>query len=65
MVSNLCPWIKRHPWRFTGMDMKYVRSYLNWRVHLFRVKRTNERWPEIAKVARHLLMTDAHFLSLT
>ena len=43
MVSNLHPWVKRHPWRFTGMNMKYVRSYLSWRVHLFRVKQANER----------------------
>ena len=43
MVSNLCPWVKRHPRRFTGMNMKYIQSYLNWRVHLFRVKQANER----------------------
>ena len=65
MVNNLCSWIKRYLWRFTGMDMKYVQSYLNWYVYLFRVKQANERWPEIARVVRHLLMTDAHFRSLT
>lgn len=65
MVNNLCSWVKRYLWRFTGMDMKYIQSYLNWYVYLFRVKQANEKWPEIARVVRHLLMTDASFRSLT
>ena len=65
MVNNLCSWLKRYLWRFTGMEMKYVQSYLNWYVYLFRVKRANEKWPEVARVVRHLLMTDARFRSST
>lgn len=65
MVNNLCSWIKRYLWRFTGMDMKYVQSYLNWYVYLFRVKQASERWPEIARVVRHLLMVEARFRSST
>lgn len=63
MVNNLCSWLKRYLWRFTGMDMKYIQSYLNWYVYLFRVKQASERWPEIARVVRHLLMAEAHFRS--
>ena len=63
MVNNLCSWIKRYLWRFTGMDMKNLQSYLNWYVYLFRVKQAKERWPEIARVVRHLLMVDSRFRS--
>ena len=63
MVNNLRPWTKRCLWRFTGMEMKYPRSYLNWYVYLFRVKQARERWPEIARVVRHILMTEGHFRS--
>ena len=65
LVNNLCSWIKRYLWRFTGMDPKNLQSYLNLYVYLFRVKRDGERWPEIARVVRHLLMTDARFRSST
>jgi transposase-like protein len=63
MVNNLCSWIKRYLWRFTGMEMKNLQSYLNWYVYLFRVKQAKERWPEIARVVRHLLMIDSRFRS--
>ena len=51
--------------RFTGMEMKNLQSYLNWYVYLFRVRQAGERWPEIARVVRHLLMVDARFRSST
>ena len=63
LVNNLCSWIKRYLRRFTGMDPKNLQSYLNLYVYLFRVKRDGERWPEVARVVRHLLMTDATFRS--
>lgn len=63
MVNNLCSWVKRYLWRFTGMEMKNLQSYLNWYVYLFRVKQARERWPEIARVVRHILMTEGHFRS--
>lgn len=65
MVNNLCSWIKRYLWRFTGMEMKYLQSYLNWYVYLFRVKQASERWPETARVVRHLMLADARFRSST
>jgi transposase-like protein len=65
MANDLCSWIKRYLWRFTGMETKYLRSYLNWYVYLSRVKQANERWPETARVVRHLMLADARFRSST
>lgn len=63
LVNNLCSWVKRYLWRFTGMDPENLQSYLNLCVYLFRIKRDDERWPRIARVVRHLLMADARFRS--
>lgn len=65
MVNNLCSWLKRYLWRFTGMSMSNMQSYLNWYVYLFRVNQTRDRWPETARVVRHLLMSSASFRSST
>lgn len=65
LVNNLCSWLKRHLWRFTGMDPKNLQSYLNWYVYLFRVNQARDRWPETERAARRLLMTDARFRSST
>ncbi len=65
LVNNLCSWIKRHLWRFTGMDPANLQSYPSPYVYPFRVKRDDERWPGIARVVRHLLMTGARFRSST
>lgn len=43
MVSNLHSLSQAPPVAIHRMNMKYIRSYLNWRVHLFRVKQANER----------------------
>lgn len=61
MVNDLCSWIKRYLWRFTGMSMANMQSYLNWYVYLFRVNQARDRWPRTARVVRHLMMTDARF----
>lgn len=61
LVNNLCSWLKRHLWRFTGMDSENLQSHLNLHVYVFRVKRDDERWPKIARVVRHLLMAEARF----
>lgn len=63
MVNDLCSWLKRYLWRFTGMSMSNMQSYLNWYVYLFRVNQARDRWPETERVVRHLLMTDATFRS--
>ena len=65
LVNNLCSWLKRYLWRFTGMDPSNLQSYLNWYVYLFRVKQARDKWPETERVVRHLLMTDAYFRSST
>jgi transposase-like protein len=63
MVNNLCSWLRRYLFRFPGMKMVNLQSYLNWFVYLFRVKRDNGRWPRIARVIRHLLMSEASYRS--
>ena len=63
MVNNLCSWIKRYLWRFTGMKPANLQSYLNWYVYLFRVNMAHDRWPETERVVRHLLMADTHYRS--
>jgi hypothetical protein len=42
----------------TGMETGTL-VVLNWYVYLFRVRKAKERWPEIARVVRHLLMIDS------
>ena len=37
MVNDLCPWLKRYHWRFTGMSPWNPQAYLDWYVYLFRV----------------------------
>lgn len=65
MINNLCSWLKRYLWRFTGMKPENLQSYLNWFVYLYRVNQSREKWPETARVVRHLLMSDAYFRSST
>ena len=64
-ASNLRSRPKRHLRRFTGMDPENMQSYLDLYVYFFRVKRDDERWPKIARVVRHLVMTEARFRSST
>lgn len=61
MVNNLCSWLKRYLWRFTGMDPANLQSYLNWYVYLFRVNQAREKWPRTARVVRHLMMVDSYY----
>ena len=61
LASSLCPWLRRHLWRFTGMDPESLQSCLDLYVCFFRVKRDDGRWPKIARVVRHLLMAEARF----
>lgn len=64
LVNSLCSWIQRYLGRFAGMKRENLQSYLNWFAYAFRVKRDKERWPETARVVRHLLITDASYRSL-
>ena len=44
LINNMCSWLKRYIYRFIGMRMTNLKSYLNRFVYLFRVKGTAERW---------------------
>ena len=61
MVNNLCSWLKRYLWRFTGMDPANLQSYLNWYVYLFRVNQARDKWPRLERVVRHLMKADATY----
>lgn len=63
MINNLCSWLRRYLFRFPGMKMVNLQSYLNWFVYLFRVKRDDGRWPKTARVVRHLLMSETSYRS--
>ena len=61
LVNNLCSWLKRYLWRFTGMDPGNLQLYLDWYVYLFRVNQAKERWPKVERVLRHLMMAEATY----
>ena len=29
MINNMCSWLKRYIWRFIGMEVENLQSYLN------------------------------------
>lgn len=64
MVNDLCSWLKRYLWRFTGMSPANLQAYLDWYVYLFRVNQARDRWDPTARVVRHILMADATYRSL-
>lgn len=64
MANDLCSWLKRYLWRFTGMSPRYLHAYFDWYVYLFRVNQAKDRWELTARAARHILMADATYLSL-
>lgn len=59
MINNMCGWIKRYLWRFIGMDLDNLQSYLNWFIYLQRVKRDDEKWPKMERIIRHLVLSNA------
>lgn len=61
LVNNLCSWLKRYLWRFTGMAPENLQLYLDWYVYLFRVNQARDRWPKVERVLRHLAMADARY----
>ena len=58
LINNMCSWLKRYIYRFIGMRMDNLQSYLNWFVYLFRVKGAVDRWPKMERILRHLVLTD-------
>ena len=61
LINNMCSWLKRYIWRFIGMDIHNLQSYLNWFIYLFRVKGNTDRWPKNDRILRHLVLTDVQY----
>lgn len=64
MVNDLCSWLKRYLWRFTGMLTRNLQAYLDWYAYLFQTNQSRYRWDPTARVVRHILMADATYRSL-
>lgn len=62
LINNMCGWLKRYIWRFIGMDINNLQSYLNWFIYLQRCKRDNEKWPKSERILRHLVLTHTRFM---
>lgn len=43
MANDLCSWLKRYFWCFTGMLPRNLQAYLDWYVYLFRVNQARDR----------------------
>lgn len=56
LINNMCSWIKRYIWRFIGMDVENLQTYLNWFIYLQRCKRDNDKWPKSERILRHLIL---------
>ena len=61
MINDFCAWLKRYLHRFPGMSKENLQSYLNWYVYLFRIKQSDEKWPKVGRVVRHLLCNEKEF----
>ena len=56
LINNMCSWLKRYIWRFIGMEVDNLQSYLNWFIYFQRCKRDDETWPKTTRILRHLLL---------
>ena len=63
MANSLCAWARRYVEGYVGMKQYNLQEYLDWYVYLFRVRQADGRWPKVARVLRHLMLTDAHYRS--
>ena len=62
LINNMCSWLKRYIWRFIGMDIHNLQSYLNWFIYLQRCcKRDDEKWPKTTRILLHLVLTNARY----
>lgn len=61
LINNVCSWLKRYIYRFIGMRMDNLQSYLNWFVYLFRVKGNIETWPKMNRILRHLVLSNIQY----
>ena len=58
-INNMCGWLKRYIWRFIGMDIHNLQSYLNWFIYIHRVDNYKDRWPKTTRILRHLVLSKA------
>jgi hypothetical protein len=61
LINNMCSWLKRYIYRFIGMRIDNLQSYLNWFVYLFRVKENVDKWPKMDRILRHLILSDVQY----
>lgn len=61
LINNMCGWLKRYIWRFIGMDINNLQSYLNWFIYIHRVNEYKDKWPKTTRILRHLLLTRVKF----
>lgn len=61
MVNDLCSWLKRYLWRFTGMSPRNLQVYLDCYVYLFRVSQACDIWGPTERVACHILVDDVTY----
>ena len=64
MVNDLCSWLKRYLWRFTGMSPRNLQAYLDWCVYLFCGNQTLDRWDTTATAVSYILMSEATYRRL-
>lgn len=64
MVNDLCSWLKRYLWRFTGMSPQNLQAHLDWYVYLFRVNQARDRWDPTERMACHILVDDVTYRCL-
>ena len=60
-INNMCGWLKRYIWRFIGMDINNLQSYLNWFIYIHRVNNYDYKWPKTDRILRHLVLTRTRF----
>ena len=53
LANDLCSWLNRYLWRFTGMSLRNLQAYLDWYVC-----QAGDRWDLTARVVRHILMVE-------
>ncbi len=61
LINSYSSWIKRYLYRFIGMKMKNLQSYLNWFVYLLKVKLDKDKYPIVKRIIRHLLLDEGRF----
>lgn len=50
LINNMCSCLKKYIYRFIGMRMTNLQSYLNWFVYLLRVKGVVYQWPKMDRI---------------